>query len=69
MTSPRQMRFESSYTGERPVPALVMDFDLQLCHATLLGLMNDDGSVRLPGAASPARSWHVSHHFQRPSGT
>ena len=47
-TSPRQMRFESSYTSKRPVPALVMDFDLQLCHATLLGLMNDDGSVRLP---------------------
>jgi len=47
-TSPRQMRFESSYSGKGPVPALVMDFDLQLCHATLLGLMNDDGSVRLP---------------------
>jgi hypothetical protein len=47
-TSLRQMRFESSYSGKGPVPALVMDFDLQLCHATLLGLMNDDGSIRLP---------------------
>jgi len=47
-TSARQMRFESSYSGKRPVAALVMDFDLDLCHATLLGLMNDDGSVRLP---------------------
>jgi hypothetical protein len=46
--SPRQMRFASSFSGTRPVPAVVMDFDLQLCHATLLGLMNDDGSVRLP---------------------
>ena len=46
--SPRQMRFRSSYSGKKSAPALVMDFDLQLCHATLLGLMNDDGSVRLP---------------------
>jgi hypothetical protein len=46
--SPSQMRFESSYSGKSPVPSLVMDFDLQLCHATLLGLMNGDGSVRLP---------------------
>jgi len=46
--SPRQMRFRSSYGGKDPPAPLVMDFDLQLCHATLLGLMNDDGSVRLP---------------------
>jgi hypothetical protein len=46
--SPRQIRFESSYSTKRPTPPLVLDFDLQLCHATLLGLMNDDGSVRLP---------------------
>jgi hypothetical protein len=47
-TSPRQMSFQSSYQGKDPAPSLVMDFDLQQCHATLLGLMNDDGSVRLP---------------------
>ena len=47
-TSERQMSFRSSYQGKDPAPPLVMDFDLELCHATLLGLMNDDGSVRLP---------------------
>jgi hypothetical protein len=47
-TSARQMRFQSSYSEGNPAPPLVMDFDLQLCHATLLGLMNDDGSVLLP---------------------
>ncbi|HEV2494057.1 MAG TPA: hypothetical protein VG204_13410 [Terriglobia bacterium] len=46
--STRQMRFQSVYGGKDPASPLLMDFDLQLCHATLLGLMNDDGSVRLP---------------------
>src|SRR2546427_1189476 len=46
-TSARQISLHSSYGG-KPVPSMVMDFDLQLCHATLLGLMNEDGSVRLP---------------------
>src|SRR2546426_3606605 len=46
-TSARQISLHSAY-GEKPVPSMVMDFDLQLCHATLLGLMNEDGSVRLP---------------------
>jgi hypothetical protein len=47
-TSTRQMSIQSSYEGKDSAPPLVMDFDLQLCHATLLGLLNDDGSVRLP---------------------
>jgi alpha-L-rhamnosidase-like protein len=46
--SARQIRFQSAYGGKDPASPLRMDFDLQLCHATLLGLMNDDGSVRLP---------------------
>lgn len=46
--STRRMRFESVDGGKAPFPPLVMDFDLQLCHVTLLGLMNDNGSVRLP---------------------
>jgi hypothetical protein len=47
-TSARQMSIQSSSEGKDSAPPLVMDFDLQLCHATLLGLLNDDGSVRLP---------------------
>ncbi|MBZ5563219.1 MAG: hypothetical protein LAP13_12475, partial [Acidobacteriia bacterium] len=46
--STRQMHLHSAYSAENPPPPLVMDFDLQLCHATLLGLMSDDGSIRLP---------------------
>jgi hypothetical protein len=46
--STRQMHLRSAYSAESPPPPLVMDFDLQLCHATLLGLMSDDGSIRLP---------------------
>ncbi len=47
-TSERQMRFQSLYSPRIPAQLLVMDFDLHACHATLLGLMNDDGSVRVP---------------------
>lgn len=47
-TSERQIHFQSSYSPGIPAPPLVMDFDLRACHATLLGLMNNDGRVRLP---------------------
>jgi hypothetical protein len=42
------MDFRSTYSGNTPAPPLVMDFDLEVCHATLLGRMKDDGSVVLP---------------------
>ncbi len=46
--SERQITLRSSYSASHPAPPLVMDFDLRLCRATLLGLLNDDGSIRLP---------------------
>ena len=33
--------------AEKPAP-LLLNFDPQRCHVALLGLMNEDGSVRLP---------------------
>ena len=33
--------------AEKPAP-LLLNFDPEKCHVTLLGLMNDNGSVRLP---------------------
>ena len=46
--SERRMHLHSSYSGEAPPPSLVLNFNPHTNHATLLGLMNDDGSVRLP---------------------
>jgi hypothetical protein len=46
--SARRMVLHSSYSGENPPPSLVLNFNPHVNHATLLGLMNDDGSVRLP---------------------
>jgi len=46
--SARHMHLHSSYSGENPPPSLVLNFNPHVNHATLLGLMNDDGSVRLP---------------------
>jgi len=46
--SERQIRLRSNYSSQDPPPALVLDFDTFLNHATLLGHMNGDGSVRLP---------------------
>ena len=46
--SERQIRLYSSYSKEGPPPPLVLDFDAGINHATLLGLMNEDGNVRLP---------------------
>ena len=46
--SARRMHLHSSYSGENPPPPLVLNFNPHSNHATLLGLMNDDGSVRLP---------------------
>lgn len=46
--SPKQIHLHSSYTPEHPPAPLVMNFDSYDHHPTLLGLMNDDSSVRLP---------------------
>jgi hypothetical protein len=46
--SPRSLVARSSYTQGAPVQPLVLAFNPDLCHASLLGRMNEDGSVRLP---------------------
>jgi hypothetical protein len=46
--STRQIRLQSSYSGGDAPPPLVLNFNSNVNHATLLGLINDDGSVRLP---------------------
>ncbi len=46
--STRQIRLHSSYSPGNPPPPLVLNFNTFVNHATLLGLMNEDGSVRLP---------------------
>jgi hypothetical protein len=46
--SARRMHLHSSYSGENPPPSLTLNFNPHVNHATLLGLINDDGSVRLP---------------------
>ncbi len=46
--SGRALVIRSVYSaGHRPDP-LVLSFDPILCHATLLGLINDEGAIRLP---------------------
>jgi hypothetical protein len=42
--SARQMRLTSSYSANNPAPPLVWNFNPHVSRATLLGLMNDDGS-------------------------
>jgi hypothetical protein len=46
--SARQIHLRSHFAGGNPPPPLVLNFNSQINHATLLGLINDDGSVRLP---------------------
>jgi len=46
--STRHISLRSSYTGENPPPSLVLNFNPYINHATLLGLIDDDGSIRLP---------------------
>ncbi len=44
----REIRLKSQWTAEDPPEPLVLDADNSLCHVTLLGRMNPDGSVQLP---------------------
>ncbi len=46
--SVREIHLRSTYSGGDPPPPVVLNFDPHVNHATLLGRMNDDGSVRLP---------------------
>ena len=46
--SERQIRLRSHFARGNPPPPLVLNFDSALNHATLLGRMDDAGSVRLP---------------------
>jgi hypothetical protein len=42
--SPQRMRLTSFYSANNPPPPLVWNFNPHVSRATLLGLMNDDGS-------------------------
>jgi hypothetical protein len=46
--SARRIHMHSGYSSENPPPSLTLNFNPHMNHATLLGLMNDDGNVRLP---------------------
>ena len=46
--SPRKIQLRSVYSALNPPSPLTLNFNTHLNHATLLGLINDDGSVRLP---------------------
>jgi hypothetical protein len=46
--SPRQIILGSHFSAGNPPPPLVLNFNPHLNHATLLGLINEDSSVRLP---------------------
>jgi Bacterial alpha-L-rhamnosidase 6 hairpin glycosidase domain len=46
--SDRQIRLHSHFAGGNPPPPFVLSFNSYLNHVTLLGHINNDGSVRLP---------------------
>jgi len=46
--STRQIHLRSRFAEGGPPPPLTLNFDSRVNHATLLGLINADGSVRLP---------------------
>jgi len=46
--SAQQIHLYSSYSQASPPSPLVLNLDANVTHATLLGLINEDGSVRLP---------------------
>jgi len=46
--SPRQIHLRAHFNAGNPPPPLVLNFNPHLNHATLLGVMNDDGTMRLP---------------------
>lgn len=44
----RRIKLQSNYSASAPAAPFGLEFDLKLSHVTLLGHMNEDGSVRLP---------------------
>ena len=46
--SDRAMVIRSAYSAKNPPDPLVLSFDPIRCHATLLGLFNDEGGIRFP---------------------
>jgi hypothetical protein len=46
--SARRIRLRSHFAVGDPPPPLALNFNPHLNHATLLGMLNEDGSVRLP---------------------
>src|ERR1039458_5759088 len=46
--SDRQVQMSSSYSASNPPPPLLLDINPHVSRGTLLGLFNDDGTIRLP---------------------
>jgi hypothetical protein len=46
--SDRAVVIRSTYSAKNPPDPLVLSFDSLRCHATLLGLFNDEGGIRFP---------------------
>ena len=46
--SDRQVQLRSTYSAGNPAPALLLDINPHVSRGTLLGLFNDDGTIRLP---------------------
>jgi len=46
--SERQVQLHSSYSPGNPPPPLLLDINPHVSRGTLLGLFNDDGTIRLP---------------------
>ena len=44
----RQIHLRSHFAGGIPPPPVVLNFNSQINHTTVLGIINDDGTVRLP---------------------
>jgi hypothetical protein len=46
--SDRQIKLRSTYSAGNPPPALLLDINPHVSRGTLLGLFNDNGTIRLP---------------------
>ena len=46
--STKNIHLTSTYSAKNPPPPLLLDINVNISRATLLGLMNNDGSVHLP---------------------
>jgi hypothetical protein len=46
--SKKEIHLTSNYSAQNPPPPMLLDINVNVSRATLLGMMNKDGSVRLP---------------------